>query len=45
MQLADRPLADGLSGINATLMSLGRFWFQDLRYGARGAPISTSGPK
>lgn len=39
-QLVDSPLSEELQGINATLMSLERFWTDDLRYGARQAPIS-----
>jgi DNA-binding MarR family transcriptional regulator len=42
-QLADSPLSTELEGINTTLMSLERFWTDDLRYGARSAPVSATG--
>lgn len=41
-QLADSPQSEELQGINATLMSLERFWTDDLRYGARQQPISAA---
>lgn len=41
-QLADSPLAAELKGINTSLMSLERFWTEDLRYGARQAPAVNS---
>jgi len=39
-QLAYSRLSGELQGINAKLMSLERFWTDDLRYGASQAPIS-----
>ena len=39
-QLADSPLAEELKAVNASLVSLERFWAEDLRYGARQVPAA-----
>ena len=41
-QLADSALAAELKSVNASLVSLERFWTEDLRYGARQAPAANS---
>lgn len=39
-QLSDSPLAEELKAVNASLLSLERFWTEDLRYGARQTPAA-----
>mgnify|MGYP002637747436 CR=1 FL=1 len=39
-QLADSPLSEEMKNINGFLVSLERFWTDDLRYGNRQSPAS-----